>query len=364
MLFGLLILEEVVHKRKIRTTLFFWIAWIVMFFLHAMRSEDVGKDTAVYNVIFARLASFPWSKILTGTITYWDGTGSIVVESGYKLYNKIVSCLLHGPNAIIVANAFLLMILLYIVIKKESPNSLLSLYLYFTLGYYQSSMNTIRNAIAVLIVYIGISSLEKKQVVKYFLYVLLATTFHSSSILFFLMYFVFKFPIEEKNVKVYFRISVLAFAGISFILPQIKGLVPAKYQGYITATKIGTESIILGAVFIILFFFVFLSMKRKERTTVVERHQNGIWLELMNFSMYAMGIRLSQAARLAALFGVWQIVFIPQMLQTIESKKRRQIITGMVVVGMAGVYILRVMINNIGSTIPYEFSQFYRIIGG
>ena len=80
--------------------------------------------------------------------------------------------------------------------------------------------------------------------------------------------------------------------------------------------------------------------------------------------MYALGIRLSQAARLAALFGVWQIVFIPQMLQTIESKKRRQIITGMVVVGMAGVYILRVMINNIGSTIPYEFSQFYRIIGG
>ena len=80
--------------------------------------------------------------------------------------------------------------------------------------------------------------------------------------------------------------------------------------------------------------------------------------------MYAMGIRLSQAARLAALFGVWQIVFIPQMLQTIESKKRRQIITGMVVVGMAGVYILRVMINNIGLTIPYEFSQFYRIIGG
>ena len=77
-----------------------------------------------------------------------------------------------------------------------------------------------------------------------------------------------------------------------------------------------------------------------------------------------MGIRLSQVERLAALFGVGQIVFIPQMLQTIESKKRRQIITGMVVVGMAGVYILRVMINNIGSTIPYEFSQFYRIIGG
>ena len=334
-----------------------------MLFLHAMRSENVGKDTVVYNIIFARLSSFPWNKLLTENISYWDGSGSIAVENGYKIYNKVISVFLNAPNAITIANALLLMLLLYIVLKRESPSKLLSLYLYFTLGYYQSSMNTIRNAIAVLIAYVGISYLERKELWKYFLCIVVATTVHSSSILFFLVYFIFKMPIKEKNVQVYFGLSLIAFAGISFILPKIKGVVPAQYRGYINVTKIGIESIALGAVFIALFFFVFFAMKREEKAYVVEKYRNGIWMELMNFSMYAMGIRLSQAARLAALFGVWQIILIPQMIQTIKSKKERQIITGMVIVGTAGIYILRTAVNNIGSTVPYEFSQLYGIMG-
>ena len=61
------------------------------------------------------------------------------------------------------------------------------------------------------------------------------------------------------------------------------------------------------------------------------------------------------AARVAALFGTYMIIFIPDLLDKIKNEDRRIWISFLVAAGCGLQYILRLMINNIGGTLPYSF---------
>ena len=58
---------------------------------------------------------------------------------------------------------------------------------------------------------------------------------------------------------------------------------------------------------------------------------------------------------MAALFGPYVILLIPQMLSLIESRTRRENAALLVAVVSGVQYILRMCVNNIGGTLPYDF---------
>jgi hypothetical protein len=75
----------------------------------------------------------------------------------------------------------------------------------------------------------------------------------------------------------------------------------------------------------------------------------------VNLSFFGINVGLDYAARMAALFGPYVILLIPQMLSLIESKTRRQNAAFLLAVASGVQYILRMCINNIGGTMPYSF---------
>ena len=76
---------------------------------------------------------------------------------------------------------------------------------------------------------------------------------------------------------------------------------------------------------------------------------------LLNLCCFALSFGIGYAARIAALFGPYIILFLPQMLDVMESRSKKKMI-GLLLVLICGCqYILRLCVNNIGGTMPYTF---------
>ena len=92
---------------------------------------------------------------------------------GYRLLNKLLSIYLPAPQWITVANSALIIALLYRWLRRESPNAMLSIWLYLTLGVYQTEMNVARNAIAILLGYTAFHWIKERKLAPYFLQILM-----------------------------------------------------------------------------------------------------------------------------------------------------------------------------------------------
>ena len=77
---------------------------------------------------------------------------------------------------------------------------------------------------------------------------------------------------------------------------------------------------------------------------------------ILEMFFFCIGFDVSSATRMAALFGPYLIVFIPCLIDKgIESENVRFNVIFFVVILTGVQYIIRLQINNIGSTLPYRF---------
>ena len=127
---------------------------VVLWFFMAMRAQTVGVDTKYYVCIYQQFPQISWKELFTAQLYPTPRrTWELDLEPGYRLLNKLLSIYLPAPQWITVANSALIIALLYRWLRRESPNVMLSIWLYLTLGVYQTEMNVARNAIAILLGY-------------------------------------------------------------------------------------------------------------------------------------------------------------------------------------------------------------------
>lgn len=82
----------------------------------------------------------------------------------------------------------------------------------------------------------------------------------------------------------------------------------------------------------------------------------GVWILMLEMLFFCIGYDVAAATRMAALFGPYLIIFIPRLIESgIESKSVRLNVIALVMVLSGMQYIVRLQINNIGATMPYQF---------
>lgn len=330
-----------------------FILWIFM----AMRGIYVGVDTQYYSYIFTQFADIPITKVFTAeTFATASETWSLDFEYGYRLYNKLISYLSCSQQTITICNSTIIIVLLFFLIRKQSPNFMLSIWLYLTLGIYQTEMNVTRNAIAILIVYLAFIYWEKRRPGVYVVCCLLAASFHKAAFLFIPLYWVF--DILRWNIKrISFAVVMALTTGIIFpyIAPTLRMFLPYAITKYFESSNSKLEAVVVGVFYLIIFAAIYLFMNRRERSNVFTNCHLGVTLFTFNLCCFALNFGIGYAARVAALFGPYIIIFIPQVLQQIESERKRKELSILISLICVCQYILRLCINNIGGTMPYVF---------
>ena len=277
-------------------------------------------------------------------------------EYGYRVYNKLVSMISEHSQAIIIFNGILIMILLGMLIKGYSPYVFLSIWLYVTLGVYQTQMNMARNAIAIFICYNGIKYIENRDLKKYLICICIATTFHVSSVLFIPVYWLAAIRLTDKKIWV----IIVFLCSVGFLFSLIRQIIvqflPFGFGRYFIGNTTKFESLVVGAFHLMLVLFVFFFTERQKRADIFETEAVGIWMLIIEILFFCIGYDVASAARMAALFGPYLIVFVPRLIETgIGSKDERLNVIAMVAILSGIQYIVRLQMNNIGATIPYRF---------
>lgn len=332
-------------------------ACVILWFFMAFRDISVGVDTRHYAYVFTQFKKIPFSQVFTA-VTYANESESWAFdfEPGYRLVNKLLSLLFTHPQTITIFNATIIMVLWYNLIRRESPDFMLSIWMLLTLGIFQTEMNVTRNAIAILIVYNGFGFLRRGQFLPYAAVCVFASVFHVAALVFLPLYWLIRrFRLTPRRAVA--LIGAACVLGILFPLigPYLSALLPGRYAKYLQGSNEKLMSLMVGFLNGGIFLVTWLLLPRKHRHEIWTRHRQGVFLLVINLCFFGLNIGLGDASRMAALFGPYIIILVPRMLTLIPNRARRADAARVLMVLCGIQYVLRMCINNIGGTMPYAF---------
>lgn len=145
--------------------------------------------------------------------------------------------------------------------------------------------------------------------------------------------------------------------GLNFTFFQriLRRILPYRYARYMTSEGFSNASILVGVFGAILFLLVWFFMNDSERDICIEKCYIGNWMFTLNMCFFGLNLAIEAGARMAALFGPYLICLIPQMIDEIKDSERRRWLITIIVMLSFMQFVARLLINNIGGTMPYQF---------
>lgn len=320
-----LILLLSINKKAGKLLLF--IVFVILFILLGFRSINVGTDTINYLEIFER-------------INYYDNKE---IEIGWKILNTSIFNIGIGYQGFIVLIAFITLLPVYITVKKHSVNPMFSIFFYYTLYFYFNAFNISRQALAVVIILAAMPLLLKDKKTIYILFVLLASSFHTTALVALPLVVINKMP---NYTLIYFLgVTLSLFIGIKgFTL--LYSLAPeTDYAHY--AEAVDTSNLKAGMSFLLALniFFFFVLFFIRERSTYFNL-----------FFVYVMVTNITSKVpygyRLVMYFSIAQVLFLPFFIRHNKFKGNWNIISIIAVILYS--YLLFFRSYGTGEIFPYD----------
>lgn len=311
--------------------LFLTITFIILTFISGFRDVSVGTDTESYQSIFLK---------------YVYGLPDYHSELGYAYFNKLIAMLSSNPQAIIIASSIIINLGVMRFIYKNSPNAWLSVYLYITLFFYFFSFNYTRQFIAISLVLLGWNFLKDKKIITFLIFVILATSFHTSAIISLLLIFIFFSRNNTRLVPWILILSVISMLGMDTIFNYVFELFP-RYQGYNTgdiSQSGGINSLIL---YLVIFLVTLIFRKKKDPDNNIALIIVTICavLGVLSFEYYIF-------SRPSLYFNIFVIVIIPKI--TSNFKGIESLIANYIVIIFGFAYLMYYLFLNWHDVVPYE----------
>ncbi len=329
--------------------IFLFITFLELFFISGFRAWHIGNDTNVYVNLF------------TYAIDNYDLSFSYM-EKGYLLFNKTLSLFTDKPQSILVITSFCILGPIFYFIYKYSKFIFLSTLLFVILQF-SVTLNIVRQYISLIIVLLGFSFVIKRQFIKFLLCCLIATTFHTSSIVAIVLYFIYPLNIKMKNIITVFIVTILIFVFIAPFLDKVFQIL-GRYESYMGKTLMGEEiklasimkTLVNLSVFLFCFITYFFINKSKEGfSNFILRPQFLLICSLLALSIQFISIRGTIIERVATYFSFFSIISIPTFINC-YPKKIRMIIAAIIIFCFI-CYTSIIFINrpNWNYVLPFEF---------
>lgn len=307
--------------------------------ISAMR-YNVGMDYRAYARNFRQIAA---------------GAG-MEKEWLYYILNKLIALFSSDYAAIFVVTAILCSFLVFIQIFRDSPVPVMSAFLFVTAGYYFVSMNAIRQMIGCAILLCSLKAVFEKKFWRFLPMVVIAGGFHSSCLLFIVVYFLNIWRVKKE----FFLAATMIVFLLSNVIASITNSLVAQsvYSDYLgsmfESENQGMVTLVINAS-ILIFAYVFFDEKNDKYYLYFVLQTFALWMAILTGKVVLIN-------RLGFMFGLPVIILIPMALEAIKSNWLRS--AGKVgIVALYFVYMLyTVGLNNSNTVLPYT-TVFSRIAG-
>ncbi|WP_430074640.1 EpsG family protein [Priestia aryabhattai] len=175
---------------------FYFLLWFILLLVAGLR-YNVGTDYLNYERAY-------------NNSDFWFS------EIGFIWISKVMKYLGFSSQLYFFAIALLIQVLVFKSLKKYTENSrvfYLSIFFFITLYYFNHSMNTLRQFIAIGIFMLNVENIIKRNFLKYNFFFIVAFLFHTSSIVFYPLYFLCKMSNKVIHMpKIRNALLIISFA--------------------------------------------------------------------------------------------------------------------------------------------------------
>lgn len=355
LLLGLLLGTD--KQNRIKKTIFITLTFGLFIIIAAFRAENVGNDTSEYLRVFTNLS-------LTGDISGYTWR----YEKGYLYLNKLLGLLVSHSQIILIVTSIIIMLGFARFISKYSRIYWLSTYLFFTLGYFGMSMNTIRQYLAMIIIFFAYDYLRKRKLLGFVLIIFLASLFHKTALAFLLAWPITKFRFNYKSILTITISSVILYISFQTILQGLLRIFPT-YQYYLDSSylngdiRIATIMNLLVGLSIIVFGVFIQShnnsdLKYKNCFFCEREKENNeqLMLLLIGVCMTFISIKFNLLDRIGDYFLVFSCIYLTNVIDQIKGKKLAILLIYIIVV-LFFLYVttIQVMRPEWNTIYPYKF---------
>ena len=228
LLIGLVFVQGtlLLFNSKATKNLFLWLCYLELIFIAGFRAWDIGNDTPNYISTF--------SAVVNHLDLYLSH-----MEKGYLLYNKFLSLFASDPQAILISNAIIIVGGIGLFCRKYSTSIFLSILLFGILQF-SSTLNIMRQYLALAIVLSAVPFIVKRQFIAFGVCCAIAATFHTSAALAIGLYFLYSLNFKFKHL-VWISVGViLSFIFLAPILDHVISIT-GRYAGYKGNILLGEE---------------------------------------------------------------------------------------------------------------------------
>lgn len=338
------------HRKKDKGT-FMVITMLVMMVLAMFRGINVGSDTEAYHQIFNQIITNP------------EYSHSSRYEVGYVLLNQLVGKITTDPQGVIMVTSFFYYIVFIWFIKKYSQDYSFVLVLFY-LMVFSETINIIRQQIATAFILIAIDRILNKQTIRSLVWIIIATLFHDSAIVFLIL------PIMP-HIKYYNAVAIaglLVVAVLTFgnLLPKLVGLIAPQYEHYFYGSNAGTGEVTVfyevmrGIVFLGIATHVVRLKKTYDKPILecklgYQKQRNMIlWVLCFVLVVTLMSFNLYVFRRFAIYMGILNIVFLSNYMRKITNDWGKIIKFAIIVVLLTYYALIQYTRPTWNTAFPYE----------
>lgn len=350
----------VMQKRKKQKGSFIFFAIIAIFsgaFLAGVRSSSVGTDVMTYgNYVFeaAHRSSSP--------IALFKAYNGIGIEPLYLLLNFVISRFTADTHWFYFIFQFILISFIFagsIQRDQDQPHNdaWFSMWVFYTL-FYGFSLNGMRQSMAIAIIYYATKYIYIKDFKKYLIFILLATGFHYTAIIFILFYFLNKYlESSQKNAvfKDIFMIFILLIVsfGYQYVIQFASRFIP-KYLRYLGGENysFSLNPFLIRVPFLLVFILFY--------TRYVKRDDHiDYWIIMMMGDLLLSQLRTIMPAlyRISYYFGISKLEIYPR-IQDVFTKKSKIIVNTLIVILLGVIWYYQIVVQGNEGVYPYTSDVF------
>ena len=268
-------------------------------------------------------------------------------EPGWRILNKITG-LIFGPNPIFIRIVvYLIVSCLYTIsILKYSKRPILSVMLFFLLGFWGMSGAILRQGLAMSLIFLSLKYIYEKKLVKFLILILLATSFHYSAAIFLIAFPIAYLQTDKKMLSFSLITTILFLIFGKYIIEIVSNLFNKNYEVVPNANYLFFLMVLIAAYgqFI---YLIIIKNTDKEIEFLSKLMLVTPFLSILSFYNYSF-------VRLAYIFLVCEIILIPNLINTLKLKKLYCLAIGGVII-LSLFYYIFICKYNEGAMFEYLF---------
>lgn len=325
-------------KRKI----YLFVTAVQLGLICGFRSITMAYDTSAYKLIFD-MCPDSWEYIFDK---------SSYVEVGFSVLCSVIKIFGGEYQTMLIITSLFVMGSCCIFIYRHSKDVILSVFIIISFPFFYSSFDIIRHFLSTAFFLLGYKYIAERKPIKYLLFIIAGSLFHSITWVFLPFYFAKKIKWNWKTMSVATIGTVLLYINIQPVaiwISELLGKSSGVYSGWIDSYGGGIRTALMYGVILLIAIIAFYQLKDRD-----EDDMNAINYVVLMFIFSIIFINARMMTRMIMTMVSLIAIAIPQLLDKSRTRSLRDysiLKFGFIAIGF--VYHAFMLLSNWQNVVPY-----------